>query len=99
MTTDTENVMLVLPSDPEIESAGNFVGNMPGGGGGISRFERDVMSLFDESKVTYKNEWSANTVGGHTFADYDHDGYYDYLEKTDSTGSWLYCGNGVWEAL
>ena len=99
MTTDTADGTLVISPDFEIESAGNFVGNMPGGGGGVSRLERDIMERFAQSEVTYKNEWAANAVGGYTFADYDHDGYYDYLERTDSRGSYFYCGNDVWEAL
>jgi hypothetical protein len=91
----------ILPSDVDVESLGNFEGNSPtgGGGGGVSALERDIMSFFDQSTVTYKNDWAANTVGGYTFADYDHDGWYDYLIQIDDSGARYYCGNGNWLPL
>lgn len=86
-----------LPSDLEIDRLGAYEEIMPGeGGGGVSDLERDIMNLFDPDQVTYSNDWAANTVGGYTFADYDHDGWYDHLELNNHLGSRIYCGNGVW---
>lgn len=101
MTTSTATETLPVPSDLEIESVGAYEEIMPGdgGGGSVSALERDIMALFNENEVTYRNEWAANTVGGYTFADYDHDGWYDYLEHTNSFGSRIYCGNGIWQWL
>jgi len=96
MTTDTESGTLALPADLEIECAGAYGGKMPGEGRSVSTLERDIMARFDADQVTYQNEWAANTVGGYTFADFDHDGWYDHLERTTSDGSWVYMGNDIW---
>lgn len=99
MSNDMLENTPILLSDGEIERLGNFEGDMPsdGGGGGISALERDIMARFNENQVTYRNDYAANTVGGYTFADYDHDGWYDYLIQIDHLGSRVYCGNGVWQ--
>jgi hypothetical protein len=79
--------------------AGSFEGRSLGGDDGVSALERDIQAKFDESTITYQNDWAANAVGGYTFADYDHDGWYDYLEMTNERGSFIYCGNDIWRSL
>jgi hypothetical protein len=101
MTTSTATETPPVLSDLEIESVGAYEEIMAGdaGGGGVSDLEREIQAFFERSEVTYQNEWAANTVGGYTFADMDHDGWYDHLEITNQFGSRIYCGNGIWQWL